>query len=153
MRVAPLHIRIKIPLLSSAVEQSVKHHNMRYHDYHINEYRVSDRGETITFDLVFGYPENVTDQSTITFSEVALYNFVHTNNAIVTDIYEVSIADLFKEIGPAVIEWNRMHGVKGFNGSSVQYIEGLQSQGYVAWCIESAIGFYGFIIAKAVKNA
>ena len=37
---------------------------MKYHDYHINEYRVSNRGATITFDLVYGYPENETDQST-----------------------------------------------------------------------------------------
>ena len=126
---------------------------MRFHDYHINEYTVSDRGETITFDLVYGYPENETDQSTIAFTGVALYNFTHTNNAIVTDIYEVPISKLLQEEGASVIEWNRMHGVKGFDQSIEQYILHLESNNYVAWCIESAIGFYGFVIGKTVQNA
>jgi len=126
---------------------------MRYHDYHIKEYSVSDRGETITFDLVYGYPENETDQSIITFTGVALYNFEHTNNAIVTDIYEVPIPELFQEISSSVIEWNRRHSVKDFKETNEQFIEHLVSQGNIAWRIESAIGFYGFIIAKAVKNS
>ena len=126
---------------------------MRFHDYHINEYTVSDRGETITFDLVYGYPENETDQSIIKFIGVALYNFTHTQNAIVTDIYEMPIPELLREIGPSVVEWNRMHGIKGFGTSIDQYTSYLQSNGYIAWCIESAIGFYGFVICKAIKNA
>ena len=126
---------------------------MRYHDYHIKEYRVSDRGETITFDLVYGYPENETDQSVIKFTGVALYNFTHTNNAIVTDIYETPLPALLQEVGQLVIEWNRMHRVKGFNESIEQYCKYLESAGCSAWHIESAIGFYGFIIAKAVENA
>lgn len=126
---------------------------MRFHDYHINEYKVSDRGETITFDLVYGYPESETDQSIIKFTGVALYNFIHTNNAIVTDIYEVPIPELFQEIGTSATEWNRMHSIKGFEGDIEQYTTHLQSSGCKAWCIESAIGFYGFVVAKAVENA
>ena len=126
---------------------------MRYHDYHIAGYKVSDRGETITFDLVFDYPEKETNLSTITFTGVALYNFAHTNSAIITDLYEVPVPELLKEIGPSVIEWNRMYSVKGFKETNEQYCQFLQSEGCIAWRIETAIGFYGFVIAKAVSNA
>ena len=128
-------------------------HIMKYHDYHLKEYKVSDRGESITLYLVYGYPHNETDQSIITFSSVILYNFEHTNNAIITDIYEVPIPELIEEIGPTIREWNRMYGVKQFNESIEQYTNFLQSEHYIAWCIESAIGFNGFIIAKGVSNA
>lgn len=126
---------------------------MRYHDYHINEYRVSDRGKTITIELVYGYPENETDQSIIMFTDVALYNFIHTDNAIITDIYEVPISDFLQEFGLTVTEWNRMYRVSGFGGGVGQYKQYLQSEGYSVWQIESAIGFYGFVVAKAVENA
>lgn len=125
---------------------------MRYHDYHLSSYEVSDRGETITLDLVYGYPGQETDQSCTKFFEVALYNFVHTYNAIIVDIDEVPISELIEEIGSDIVEWNRMYRVRLMNDSLEEYSRKLQADGYKVWRIESAIGFYGFVIAKSVEN-
>ena len=126
---------------------------MKYHDYHIDKYEVSDRGKTIQFHLVYGYAGEETDTSEITFSQVVLYNFIHTDNAIITDIYEVKPSELIKEISSQVTEWNRMYRVNLWEKDSSTYGAKLESLGYKAWHIESAIGFYGFIIAKTVSNA
>ncbi|MDG9926340.1 MULTISPECIES: hypothetical protein [unclassified Pseudomonas] len=126
---------------------------MRYHDYHLKKYEVSDRGETIAFHLVYGYPEEETDDSYIKFSNVALYNFSHTMGAIITDIEEIEISELMQEYGNEITEWNRMHGVRFWKDNLQNYSRWLQSEGYKAWRIVSAIGFYGFVIAKTVDNA
>lgn len=126
---------------------------MRYHDYHLKKYEVSDRGETIVFHLVYGYPEEETGDSYIKFSGVALYDFSHTTSAIITDIEEVEIPDLIQEIGNDITEWNRMFGVRFWKDNLENYSLRLQSEGYKAWRIVSAIGFYGFVIAKTVDNA
>lgn len=126
---------------------------MRYHDYHLGKYEVSDRGGTIALHLVYGYPGEETDKSCIRFSNVALYNFVHTAHAIITDIEEVAVSDLLDEIGNEVAEWHRMYCVKLWKDSLPGYIATLQAESYRAWRIESAIGFYGFVIARAVENA
>lgn len=125
---------------------------MRFHDYHLSSYEVSDRGATIVLHLVYGYAGQEADQSSIRFSDVALYNFVHTDNAIIVDIDEVPIPELIKDIGSDVVEWNRMYKVKLMNDSLEGYSLRLQTENYKAWRIESAIGFYGFVIAKAVDN-
>jgi len=126
---------------------------MRYHDYHLKKYEVSDRGETITFHLVYGYPEEETDDSYINFSNVALYNFSHTTDAIITDIEETEISELMQEYGNEITEWNRMHGVRFWKENLQNYSHWLESEDYKAWRIVSAIGFYGFVIAKSVGNA
>ena len=126
---------------------------MRYYDYHLKKYEVSDRGETIIFHLVYGYPEEETDESHIKFSNVALYNFSHTTSAIITDIEEIEISDLMQESGNEITEWNRMHGVRFWKDDLQNYNLQLQAEGYKAWRIVSAIGFYGFVIAKTVGNA
>lgn len=125
---------------------------MRFHDYHLNKYEVTDNGETITFSLVYDYPGTEKDQSCIKFSDVALYNFIHTSGAIITDIEELPIPDLILEVGGQLAEWNRMYGIRFWKDSAQNYSFKLQSEGYRAWCIESAIGFYGFVIAKSVSN-
>ena len=125
---------------------------MRYHDYHIDKYEVSDRGGTITFHLVNGYLGAETEVSRIVFTEVTLYNFIHTDNAIITDIYEVNPSGLIEEISSEVIEWNRMHRIKLWENNSKEYGGKLESLGYRAWLIESAIGFYGFVIAQGMSN-
>ena len=51
---------------------------MRYHDFHLREYRVSDFGKHITLDLVYDYAGKPKERSQIEFSDVALYNFTHT---------------------------------------------------------------------------
>jgi hypothetical protein len=125
---------------------------MRFHDYHLNKYEVTDNGETVTFYLVYDYPEAEKIQSCITFSDVAIYNFIHTGGAIITDIEELPIPDLMLEVGSQLVEWNRMYGVRFWKDSLQNYSFKLQVEGYRAWRIESAIGFYGFVIAKGVGN-
>ena len=125
---------------------------MLYHDYHLSKYEVSDRGETITLHLVYGYPGEETAQSCIRFSDVALYNFVHTANAIIVDIDELPVADLLQEIETEVGEWRRMYSVRFWEDGFQEYVALLQERAYKAWRIESAIGFYGFVIAKAAAN-
>jgi hypothetical protein len=126
---------------------------MRFHDYHLSGYEVLDRGETIILHLAYGYPGEATDESHIRFSNVALYNIVHTSNAIITDIEEVPVSDLVQELGNDVAEWNRMYAVKLWKDSVQNYSLTLQTEGYIAWRIDSAIGFHGFVIAKAVADA
>ncbi len=126
---------------------------MRYHDYHLDKYEVSNRGEIITFHLVYEYAGEETNHSTITFSDVTLYNFTHTAGAIITDIYEERIRDFVSKWGEELKEWNRLYGVTLFNDSLDNYANTLESEGYRTWFIESAIGFFGFVIAKAISNA
>lgn len=126
---------------------------MRYHDYHLDKYEVSNRGDVISFHLVYGYPGEETDESDITFTNVALYNFTHTDGAIITDIYEEPIYEFLGKWGETIKEWNRLSGVRLWKDDIENYSGTLESEGYRAWCIESAIGFYGFVIAKAVENS
>jgi hypothetical protein len=70
---------------------------MRYHDFHLREYRVSDFGKRIILDLVYDYAGRPKDESQIEFSDVALYNFTHTGGAIVTGIEEISLDDLMRK--------------------------------------------------------
>ncbi len=126
---------------------------MKYHDYHINEYTASDHGETITFDLVYGHPDGKTDRSIIRFTGVSLYNFIHTNNAIITNIYEFPMSEVAKDLGQSIFEWDLIYSVRSCDGNIDQYLKRLQSSGNTAWRIESAIDLYGFVIAKAVGNA
>jgi len=96
------------------------------------------------------HPNTPKGESTIRFSDVALYNFTHTTAAIITDIEEGTIADLLEEIGSRLFEWSRLHGVDSWTGNIETYREALQTDGYRAWRIQSAMGFYGFIVAKEV---
>jgi hypothetical protein len=126
---------------------------MRFHDYHLKGYEVSEFGETIAFHLVYDYPNTKKDESRIRFSDVALYNFVHTSGAIITDIEELPIPDFVREMGDQLSEWNRMYGLRHWKDSLSEYSLKLKSDGYKVWSITSAIGFYGFVIAKAVNDA
>ena len=64
---------------------------MRYHDFHLREYHVSDFGKRITLHLVYDYEAKPREESHIEFCEVALYNFTHTGGAIITDVDEASL--------------------------------------------------------------
>ncbi|MEJ2199538.1 MAG: hypothetical protein P8X63_00765 [Desulfuromonadaceae bacterium] len=126
---------------------------MRFHDFHLDKYEVSNFGENIGFHLIFDYPGQKREESFITFSEVALYHFIHVSPTIILDIVEISIAEIINEWGAKISEWNRMHGVSLWADTLENYCNRLQSEGYKAWRIESSIGFYGFVIAKRVSNA
>ncbi len=125
---------------------------MRYHDYHLSRYEVSEYGKTINFYLIYDYPNVKKDESCIRFTDVVLYNFLHTTGAIITDIEETPIADFILERGKDLIEWNRMYGLSIWKDNLQNYSDKLQTEGYKVWFISSAIGFYGFVIAKAIYN-
>ncbi len=96
---------------------------MKYHDYHLESYEVFERGESITFNLVYGYPGEETDKSIIKFNGVALYHIINTTSAIITDIEEVSVSALLSEASSEVIEWNRMYGVKYWKSDFASYLQ------------------------------
>lgn len=125
---------------------------MKYHDYHLESYEVFDRGESITFNLVYGYPGEETDKSIIKFKGVALYHIINTTGAIITDIEDVSIGALLSQVSSEVIEWKRMYGVRYWKSDFAGYVSYLESNSYKAWEITSAIGFYGFVIAKEISS-
>ena len=126
---------------------------MKFHDFHLEGYEVSRKGEAIVLHLIWDYPGDDKDESHITFTGVTLYNFTHTAGAIITDIEECSIAELAWEFGDQIAEWNRVTGVDLWRDALDNYVSTLQQSGFRAWRIESAIGFYGFVIAKAIGDA
>src|SRR5258707_11814543 len=105
---------------------------MRYHDFHLDKYEVSNRGKTITFHLVYDYPNTAKEESIITFSDVRLYNFTHTASTIITDIEEASLPDMLEEIGDRLTEWNRLYSVDLWDDTLENYRHRLQSNGYKA---------------------
>jgi hypothetical protein len=125
---------------------------MRYHDFHLREYRVADFGRRITLDLVFDYAGKPREESRIEFLDVALYNFTHTGRAIITDIEEASLGDLLGEAGATLTIWHKQHGISGWRDSLENYRVSLESAGLKAWRIASAIGFYGFVVAGSVRQ-
>jgi len=125
---------------------------MRYHDFHLREYQVSDFGKRITLHLVYDYAGRPKEESHIEFSGVALYNFTHTGGAIITDIEEASLGGLFEEIGGTLDEWHKQHGVPGLKNTLEDYRSTLDSAGHKAWRIDSAVGFGGFVVAKSVRQ-
>jgi hypothetical protein len=123
---------------------------MRYHDFHLREYRVSDFGKRITLHLVYDYAGTPKEESYIEFSDVALYNFTHTGGAIITDVEEATLGDLIGEVGGALVGWHKQHGVAGWKSTLEDYRAALELTGHRAWRIDSAIGFCGFVVAKSV---
>ena len=125
---------------------------LRFHDFNLEGYEVSQFGTRIVLHLVLDAPGKESERSDICFSDVALYNFTHTAGAIVTDIEECSVSDLLDEIGVRVVEWNRLHGIRQWGTSFGSYKATIRAAGYRAWRIESAVGFAGFVIAKEVAQ-
>lgn len=125
---------------------------MRYHDFHLREYHVSDFGKHIILDLVYDYAGLPTEESQIGFSDVALYNFTHTGGAIITDIEETSLHDLLSEVGASLSAWNQQYGVSGWRDNLDNYRRSLESTGHRAWRIISAIGFHGFVVARSIHQ-
>lgn len=58
---------------------------MKVHDFHLESYQVLERGQTIKFHLVYGYPGEETDQSDVLFEGVALCHFINSHGTIITD--------------------------------------------------------------------
>ena len=126
---------------------------MRYHDFHLAGYEVRDHGGTIVLHLIYDYPGRPKEESLIEFSGVAAYHFVHTGGAIITDLTELPLPDLLLRVGDRLGEWWRQHGgYHLWDDDREKYGARLQENGYRAWTIDSAIGFEGFVIAKAVAE-
>ncbi|GHT89748.1 hypothetical protein FACS1894101_0910 [Betaproteobacteria bacterium] len=66
---------------------------------------------------------------------------------------EIQIPELVQEFGRQIEEWSRMGGIELWRDTLDNYITTLQQEGLRAWRIGSAIGFYGFVIAKSVGDA
>ncbi|MDB6020453.1 MAG: uncharacterized protein JWQ04_310 [Pedosphaera sp.] len=125
---------------------------MKYHDYHLKGYSVSDFGNTISLDLIFDYPNSPKVESRIIFSDVAAHNFIHTGGAIITDILQTKLTEISKELDDGLIEWARKYGgLIHYDGDLETCKAKLDKDGYKAWTICSAIGFSGLVIAKDVK--
>ena len=126
---------------------------MRYHDYNLEGYSVRQNGAQIILHLVYDYTGAQKDFSDIDFSDVIVYNFIHTGSAIITDIYEVPLATLVHEKKESLADWWKNYGGLGlWNDDAKIYGVKLESEGYRAWRIDSAIGFSGFIIGKEIKQ-
>ena len=126
---------------------------MRFHDFHLAGYTVSDFGGTIVFDLVYDYPRQPPKTSRIKFSDVAAYHFIHTGGAIILDIAELPLAELLQQVGDQLAEWWRLHrGFAHWSDDRAKYLATLEQEGYHAWTIDSAVGFEGFVIAKSVAE-
>lgn len=125
---------------------------MRYHDFHLQGYEVKDKGKSITLSLIYDYPSEEIESSCIIFTDVTLYNFTHISGAIITGIEEIDILNLVKDRWQELENWNRMYGVSHWNAEPETYSNMLISSGYRAWEITSAIGFYGFVVAKNIAN-
>ena len=122
---------------------------LRFHDYHLQKYEVSDHGKTVKLYLGFGYPGKETDFSEITFTEVAIYHFVHTAYSIITDIENVPISSLFENEKENVQNWNRHFGVdiwKDDIETTVNYLEKiLREINNRNWTIRNTIEWKKFI--------
>ncbi|MCV6638220.1 hypothetical protein [Candidatus Albibeggiatoa sp. nov. NOAA] len=125
---------------------------MRFHDYQLEGYSVLDRGKTINLHLVYDYEDRDIDNSYISFSDVVLYHFIHTYEAIIIDIEEIPLSEYLHSIAEELTEWRKWHGLKYWESDLTTYITKLESMNLRAWEITSAIGFYGFIIAKEIAS-
>jgi len=125
---------------------------MRYHDFHLREYQVSDFGKRVALHLEYDCAGKPREESHIEFADVALYNFTHTGRAIITDIEETALVDLFREVGGSLVNWNTQHGVAGWKTTIEDFRVTLESAGLKAWRIDSAIGLSGFVVARSVRQ-
>ena len=123
---------------------------MRYHDFYLQGYTVTKFGGEIILTLVWDYPDTPVEQSSIRFSDVAAYHFIHTGRAIITEIMDVPLPRLFSEYGEQIANWWQMQG--GLMDEQAEYVEVLKQKGYSGWLIYSAIGFQGFVIARSVSE-
>ena len=125
---------------------------MRFHDFKLQGYLVEDKGKTISLNLIYDYPDVEKELSCIKFSEVTLYDFKHTAGSIILDIEEFDIASLVEKRWKEFQYWNKWYSVSHWDDDPDNFIENLKSKEYKVWEITSAIGFYGFVVAKNISN-
>jgi hypothetical protein len=54
---------------------------------------------------------------------VALHHFEHPAGAIITDIEEVSVAEVVQELRARIVEWARRYGLTGWKTDIDQYAQ------------------------------
>jgi hypothetical protein len=126
---------------------------MRYHDFYLTGYSVRRFGAEIVLHLLYKYPPKPEEESHIKFVDVELYHFVHTGSAIIIDILEIPLTEIFDRFWDRMAQWYRQHGgISHWDDDRATYQTALEAESYKAWEIGSAIGFGGFIIATAIED-
>lgn len=125
---------------------------MKFHDYHLRGYSVTDYGKTITLDLVASLSPGA-DVSAIRFSDVVVYHFTHLGGAIISDIFETTFLDAANETGYDLAKVQSSLGGLPFGATdSSDYELYYTANGFRTWLLISAIGFKGFIVARTVRQ-
>jgi hypothetical protein len=125
---------------------------MKYHDFHLRGYSVEQFGGRIVLDLVLNHPGREREESRIVFTGVACHSFDHSAHAIITDIEEVAVDDLVQEEEQRLSFLAHQHGLKHWKSDISVYIATLKKEQLRGWRIGSAIGFGGFVIARAIEG-
>ncbi|HEY1085010.1 MAG TPA: hypothetical protein VGE29_22295 [Prosthecobacter sp.] len=125
---------------------------MRYHDFHLQGYAVSEGGLKVELHLVWPYPGPSQRDSRLEFTDVACYHFTHTSGTILTDITEEPLSDFVTSEHAFLSNAAELQGLRLWERDETQYLLRLQEGGYHAWRLESAVGFSGFIVAKTVQE-
>jgi hypothetical protein len=125
---------------------------MNYHDYHLQGYDVADFGRRIVVHLAWDYPGPARAPSNIEFTGVVLYHFVHSAGAIITDIEAVPVGEFIEEFADSLQEWAEWYGLTGWTGTPAAYQQFLEQSAKTVWQIESAVGFYGVVVADRVRQ-
>lgn len=122
---------------------------MRCHDFHLAGYEVRQFGSEIVLHL-----EVAGEESHVRFSEVELYQFVHTGGTIIFGIDEVPVSRILDEFWERILHWAKQHGgVPHWDRDDrSNYQAKIEADGYKAWDISSSIGFAGFVIAKSIAD-
>ena len=125
---------------------------MRYHDFHLRGYTVSDFGGTIVLHLVYDYPGQPEERSDIEFSDVICHHFIHGSSAIIVGIDEEPIAEFVREEEQFLSGLATKHGLNYWHTDASEYGKTLEREGFHVWRFASAIGFAGFVMARDVRQ-
>ncbi|MFT5445993.1 MAG: hypothetical protein ACI9DC_001155 [Gammaproteobacteria bacterium] len=121
---------------------------MRHHDFHLEGYEVSDHGKKILLRLHSSLDNPKPETSLSRFSDVAMYDFEHTDGAIITNIKEVELGKTLAESEVMFRAQAAQSGLRDWKADFSGYKRYLEDAGYKAWHIDSAIGFSGLVIAR-----
>lgn len=125
---------------------------MRYHDFHLRGFTVSESGRKIELHLVYDHPGRTERDSHIEFTDVACYHFSHTEAAIIAGIDEEPLSDFVQKEEGFLVSSATQDGLRLWHSDLHDYLRRFEEGGYHAWRLSSAIGFSGFVVAQAVNE-
>ena len=125
---------------------------MRYHDWHLSGYSVLDGGTRIVLHLIWNYPPQEVLENHIQFAGVAAYYFNHTDGAIITDIEELPLREYLGLEEAFILRASKWTGLRYYSGDLERYRARLEAEGFKYWRLSSAIGFEGFVVARAAAE-